>query len=134
MTNTNNNDLFHEIFTSQTPDLEMANSDSEEEQPLAQFITTSIVDDARGASLTKKLNSAYKHIDYALTHHINSVNANKLKDLKPEDFTPDLVGKIGNYFARYAKKRMSPNGELISLATACGYMSAFKFYFSDTYR
>ena len=137
-------DYLDELFTNaSTPKLQMSESSDSEDELITQppsvtegdpIIKTSIIDEARGASLTKKLQSAKMHMTHALKKYIYNDPEIELKDLKYEDFDHELVGKMGSYFANFARKRKNEKNELISLGTACGYMSAFKYYFATRFR
>ena len=143
-TNTDAFDYLDELFTNaSTPKLQMSESSDSEDELITQptpvteggsIIKTSIIDEARGASLTKKLQSAKMHMNHALKKFIYNNDEINLKTLKYEDFNHELVGKMGNYFANFARKRANEKNELISLGTACGYMSAFKYYFATEHR
>lgn len=107
--------------------------DEDDYTPL-QKIDEHIVDSARGCSLEQKLKSAFNHINYALNNHIDGYKNKTLDDIPLESFNNDLAGKIGTYFAKYARKRLSPDAPLVSLSTAVNYMSAFKSFFVDKFR
>ena len=144
MTTNEGFEYLNELFTStSTPKLQMLDSSDSEDALITQpptvtkdgpVIKNSIIDEARGASLTKKLTSARMHMDHALQTFIYNKKNMTMDNLNEEDFNHELVGKMGNYFANYARKRKNEKNDLISLGTACGYMSAFKYYFANIFR
>ena len=71
-----------------------------------------------GASQEEKLCNSAKHFQEFLGNSI------KIKDLKVNDITFNLLGEFGDYLATYARRSRSKEQNLISLNTARGYFSA----------
>ena len=128
---------YYNDYPQGTPDLEMEETpaleiDEEVRTELATHgrpvIFKSIEDIQCSKSKANKIQSAYKHIEYALSKKID-YSKKAMKDLDPEDFNHELVGKLATYFAFHARARCDEKLALLSCTTALGYMAAIKTYF-----
>ena len=72
------------------------------------IIDKSIVDVQCSKSKANKIQSAYKHIEFALKKiEFDDKKKTSMNELDPEHFNADLVGKLANYFANHARSRCS---------------------------
>ena len=130
--------LFNELPQG-IPDLTMATEIDEDIQNAltisGAIIDKSIVDVQCSKSKANKIQSAYKHIEFALKKiEFDEKKKKTMNELDPEHFNADLVGKLANYFANHARSRCSNQLDLLSCTTACGYMAAIKTFFNFKYR